>query len=245
MPREGGDERRALVRGRAVLRLPPAQRLRGRRHDRARRGPPPERMFDAQPARPVRQALPTLDAVDGRPAAGKVLRGAAGRPGPGVPAGRRAAASAGGTDTATRSASPMSEGTPSTRCSSTTSRGVRRQARGFGQGTRRPGSSSSCPARPDAAEDDGVLMGFVYDAATAAQRPDDPRRRDPGDRGRHPPARPRARTASTATGSPASRGRRRTPPAGAGRPRRAGPPGRAGRRSGPRRGRAPRSRRPR
>ena len=38
------------------------------------------------------------------------------------------------------------------------------------------------PSSPDAAEDDGVLMGFVYDAARGPQRPDAAGRRDPGHR---------------------------------------------------------------
>ena len=59
------QRRRALVRRRAVLRLPPDERLRRRRHGRARRGPAPEDVRH----RPPRAQRGPADAgpLDGRP----------------------------------------------------------------------------------------------------------------------------------------------------------------------------------
>ncbi len=88
MPRDGGERRRALVRRRALLRLPPAQRLRrGRQRglDVARH----PKMFATDIYGPA-ELPPTLDRwtidLDG----GQGHRGTPRRPAPGVPTGRRA-----------------------------------------------------------------------------------------------------------------------------------------------------------
>ncbi len=89
LPEGGERRRRPLVRRRAVLRLPPAQRVRRRRPRRARRGPPSPHVRP-QPSRSGRGPADARS-LDGRPRRRQGPRGTARRPGPGVPASRRAA----------------------------------------------------------------------------------------------------------------------------------------------------------
>jgi hypothetical protein len=58
-------------------------------------------------------------------------------------------------------------------------------------GTNNPGEFVFIPNTADAAEDDGVLMGFVHDASTNRSDPLAARRRHPRDHRRDPPARAR------------------------------------------------------
>ena len=60
-----------------------------------------------------------------------------------------------------------------TRCSSTTSSAVDTETRSFGAG-KALGEFVFEPSSPDAAEDDGVLMGYVYDQADRSQRVGNP-----------------------------------------------------------------------
>ncbi len=89
LPREGTDTDTPMVRHRPVLRLPHAERLRGRRHSHHRRGAPrPDVRHRAQ--RPRRRAADT-GPVHHRPQWRQGSRGPLRRPRSGVPALRRAA----------------------------------------------------------------------------------------------------------------------------------------------------------
>jgi carotenoid cleavage dioxygenase len=94
MPPRGRSGGRPLVRRGALLRVPPAQRLRrrgrrGRHQHRAGRGAPPEDVRHRLP-RP-RRGPADAGPLDGRPGRGQGPRGAVGRPAAGVPPGGRAA----------------------------------------------------------------------------------------------------------------------------------------------------------
>ena len=70
--------------------------------------------------------------------------------------------------------------------------GGRTEARSFGA-RKALGEFVFHPSSPDAAEDDGVLMGYVYDRAERSKRAGDPRCADARRRGEHQAATPGAR----------------------------------------------------
>ena len=158
-------DRRRLARRRAVLRVPPHERLRRarRRRDRARRRAPPLHVPHAA-ARSLRGGAHARALAPRRPWR-RGQGGAPRRPGPGVPPRRRAPGRAAPPLRLRRRrrASPTTSSAPSRCCCATTSSGApaRSAPSGAAPAWARP---SSCPAPPDADETDGWLMTLVHSA---------------------------------------------------------------------------------
>ena len=206
LPREGDGGPDPLGRGRAVLRLPPAQCLRSAgRSRRARRRPAPADVRDATCSGPNEGAAGPRPAGRSTPTSGRAHE---------QRLDDRAIEFPRHDERLDRPPSPLRlRRRPSTRSataprSSTTSSAgpPRSTTTGRDRVTLEP---VFVPRTPDAAEDDGWVLSYVYDGAHRPQR-----RRDPARAGLHRRRRSRpstsptgCRSASTATGCPIRRER--------------------------------------
>ena len=163
LPREGDQWRcHALVRGRPLLRVPPDERVRPPRRSRRVRRRAASEDVRHRPQRPERRHTEPR-AVDDRSRRRARARRGPRRPGPGVPTARRAAR---------RAPQPLRvrrrvrrERRNTGRRSSTTSTRARPKCTSTARAASRSSRSSSARA-DDAAEDDGWIMSYVYDATT-------------------------------------------------------------------------------